>query len=354
MSFCFAVVFSILQSTLGYPDGDQWKLAFNIHGSDGHNFGFFFDGWEDDSDVGSDGTALTADYKSFNATQETANFIAIARHQNGVCEAARVWKFVNSGKTLHQYLDLDDTSRFIATLDNYTSSYISPTMLHKDEDPFFSVDGGIVFNWRYSNNVVRIANSRFYCGNDLPGESEDSDDFWGLGNDYCDKGHDCWFDVGMTRCAKWKSQGTDHGSLKGGALLGQYAVYVSDKGGSFPCKDIELQISMYDFSADFDRVNRDDDSSVNFKEFVFDTVDSDRDGVLSLKEYTGARSEMKLDDTGLNEDTTMDFDRIDRDNNGLVNFNEVEFDIADTNNDGLLSYSEYYNARLDNSLRETK
>jgi len=354
----FLVLF-LLQLTSSYPDGSQWKLAFNIHASDGHSFAYTSNVWEDDTNVGSKTAAFNADYKSYKVTQETANFIAIVRHQDGVCEAARVWKFLKSGKTLHEYLDSDVTSRYIATLDNYTSSYISPTMLHRDKDPIFSVDGGIVFNWRYSDNGVRIANSEFYCGSNLPGETLNSDDYWGLGNDYCvspTPRTGCVFDVGVTRCGIRTCQGTDHGTyrIQPKAMLGQYAVYVSDVAGSFPCKGLELQVSMYDFKTDFDRINRADDSFVNFEEFIFDTADKDRDGELSPEEYLEARSEAKLEDTASNVDKTIDFHRIDRDNNGLLNFNEVEFDISDLDNNGLLSYAEYYMARVDNSLRETK
>lgn len=155
-----------------------------------------------------------------------------------------VWEFLTSGKTLHQYIDSEETQRLVATKDNCTFSYISPTMAGKDDDPFFSVDGGIAFNWRYSDNAVRIANSKFYCGSDLPGLSENTDDYWGLGNEYCwSETGSCWFDVGMTRCAQCMSQGTDRntdgcsGDNPNDGLLGQYAVYVSEVGGYFPCED---------------------------------------------------------------------------------------------------------------------
>jgi len=351
------VLFSIFQLAVSCPDGIDWKLAFNIHASDGHNFGYSSDEWEDNSTVGTDTTAFNADYKSFDVTLEKANFIAIARHQNGKCEAVRVWKFLESGKTLHEYLDSDVNTRFVATYDNYTSSYISPTMLIIDKDPFFSVDGGIVFNWVWSNNGVRIANSEFYCGSDRPGEAETSDNYWGLGNDYgLRPDSKCWFDAGMTQCGGIQNQGTDHGPnehMKDNAMFGQYAVYVSDEADSFPCKDNNLQISMSDFRKDFDRVNKDEDCFLNFGEFIFDTSDTDRDGQLSPQEYSEARSQHKLEDTASNEDVTVDFYRIDRDHNGFLNFNEVEYDIADTNNNGILSYSEYSMARADNSLRET-
>jgi len=350
---CYVLVSLILEFTVGYSDGDHWKLAYNIHPSDGHSFGYRAGAWEDDSDVGSDSTAFVKDYKSYDATQQEANYIAVVRHQNGVCEAARVWKFLESGKTLHQYLDSQVTTRLIATHDTYTFSYVSPGMSNKEKDPFFAVDGGIAFNWQYSDNGVRIANSEFYCGSGLPDANRNSDDYWGLGNDFCTTPSLCWSDVTMTRCSKWQSQGTDHGThsyIKGGDVLGQYAVYVSDEDGAFPCEGIELQTSMYDFVPDFERVDITGDGVLTFEEFVFDVADTDRDGQLSLEEYSDARLHRILADTGVDSDTKVDFDRIDKDDNGFLNLFEIQFEIADSNNDGVLPYSEYYLARAGNNL----
>jgi len=241
-----AAMFSFVGLTKSYPDGVYWKLAYNIHGSDGHNFGYQAEEWEDFNNVGNASTAFIADYKSYNVTQETANFIAVARHQNGMCEAVRIWEFLTRGKTLSQYIDSEETPRLVATEGNYTYSYISPTMSDKVNDPFFSEDGGLAFNWIYGNNGVRIANSGFFCGNGLPGLDYGMDDYWGLGNDFALGESNMWFDVGMTRCGGRMNQGTDHGSHKGylkdRALLGQYAIYVSDGADHFPCEDKELVI----------------------------------------------------------------------------------------------------------------
>jgi len=286
----------IFKSTTGYEDGVHWKLAFNINAADGHNFGYGASAWDDDSDVGSDATAFTADYKNSDVTYETANFIAIVRHQDGVCEAARVWKFLTVGKTLNTYLDTDKTSRFKATQDNYIYSYISDTMQGKDQDPIFAVDGGLVFNWQYSNNGVRIGNSGAYTKGSLPGESLDDDSYRGLGNEYGAKVRDglgssyYWFDVGIYVNSHYSktAQGTDHGtSIVDGALLGQYAVYTSDEADSFACKGEDLRVTIYDaeFMGHFDRVDRGNNGFVNFKEFIFDIADINKDGELSLEEY---------------------------------------------------------------------
>jgi len=395
----------------GYPDRVQWKLALNIHGADWHNFGYGAEAWEDDSDVGTDATAFIADYKNYDVTLETANFIAIVRHHNGICEAARVWEFMAYGKTLQMYLDSHNTSRLIATYDNYTSSYISSTMVDKHLDPIFAEDGALVFNWRYSDNAVRIGNSRTFCGKDgLPAANVNSDDYLGLGNDIGFGHENFWLDVGLQDCGlSWKNraQGGDHGDHYHGGknLLGQYAVYVSDEATTFPCEGVDLQISMYDNFArmdegndqlldwdefifgfadsnndgvlsakeyhearakdmyaktvkdpnnDFKRIDKDGDGNLNYVEIVFDAADSDKDSELSLGEYFEARVQDMFGKIGTGVDVVSDFQRIDKDGDGKIDFVEVVFDYADTNKDGKLSAGEYFLSNVEGSLEVNK
>ena len=138
------VLLWFLESKASHIDGAEWKLAFNIHASDGHDFGYRSEAWNDKNDLGTYATAFSEDYKNCKITIETANFIAIARHQNGVCEAARVWEFLKSGKTLRGYLQ---SPRLRATKDFHTYSYLANDMENKKDDPIFSVKGGLVFNW---------------------------------------------------------------------------------------------------------------------------------------------------------------------------------------------------------------
>jgi len=365
----YLVLLWLLESTAGNIDGAKWKLAFNIHASDGHNFGYGSKAWDDKKDLGTYATAFSADYKNYDVTIETANFIAIVRHQNGVCEAARVWEFLEVGKTLRSYLDVHKTSRLKATKDHHTYSYISKDMKHMTKDPIFAVDGGLVFNWWYSNNGARIGNSNAYSGNGLPAADQNHalDNYQGFGNDFGANTKNgggssyWWHDVGVHQkdcsgphCA---IQGKDHGTSfkKDGTLFGQYAIYISDNATSFPCERVKLEISMFDLDiTDFNRIDRHDVKGfLTYDEVVFDMADIDKDGFLSLKEFTKAREENRYRETMSDTDVWTDFHRIDRDGDGLLNYDDLAFAMADSNNDGKLSLVEYSRARADRGLSET-
>jgi len=361
MSWCFAFLLLILRFTTAYSDGVQWKLAFNINAADGHNFGYGAKAWEDDSDVGSDATAFNADYKNYDVTVETANYLAIVRHQNGVCEAARVWKFLTPGKTLKNYLNTKQSLRLKATHDKYSYSYVSDTMEGKDKDPIFAVDGGLVFNWWYANNGVRIGNSGAYVKGGLPGINVNDDGFRGIGNEYGGKTKEglgsssWWFDVGLyikkfvRKMNKHSAQGKDHGtSMFDGKLYGQYAVYTSDDEDKFLCKGVRLQNSQYDpvLVKSFERVDRGNNGLLDYEEFIFDIVDVNKDGVISQEDYSKARLEGRLVETASDGGVAKDFDRIDKDGDQKLHFDEIVFDIADTNKDGHISLQEYHGVHV--------
>jgi len=355
----------IFKFTVGYPDGFHWKLALNIHASDGHNFGYGADVWDHNVDVGTEAAAFTADYKSYRVTLETANSIAIVRHQNGMCEAARVWEFLEEGKTLYDYFDLNQTNRLVATKAHWTSSYTSPTMVDKDKDPIFAVDGALVFNW-WSRDGTRIGISKAYCsGNNLPAEDENINNFMGLGNEQGGSANGIrlgeesaalWCDVGIQDCNMnrlSRAQGSDHGtSFSDGTLYGQYAVYVSDAAKTFPCKGIKIQTSMYDWSLDFYRIDKHGNHKLNFLEFELDKADNDKDGVLTFLEYSDARSERRFVETA-EVDVHADFDRIDKNSDYMLSYYEIEFDIADYDKDGVLTLLEYSEARSERIFEET-
>jgi len=345
--------------TVGYSDHAHWKLAFNLNSADGHNFGYEAVAWEDENDVGTDDKAFLADYKSYDVTTEIANFIAIVRHQNGVCDIARVWEFKTQGKALRDYLKSDVTNRLLATSDNYTYSSTSATFVFNDRDTIFGIDGGLTFNWVYGDNGVRIGNSKTYCKDGLPAASTNDDSYHGLGNEFWIKSNTgyYWFDVGEHQgCCfgnSCKVQGSDHGTkFLNGKVYGQYAIYISDEAHAFPCKDHDLQISYPDaeFMRDFDLIDRGETGYISFEEFVFDMADINDDGVLSFVEYSDARADGDFGDTvTVVADVLKDFSRVDRDDNTLLTFNEVLFDTFDTDKDGMISPMEYSHARADNT-----
>jgi len=365
MVFCAALLFLTLKLIAGYSDRSAWKLALNINPDDGHNFGYGASAWDDENDVGNKTTAFTADYKNYDVALETANFIAIARHQDGVCEAARVWEFLAVGKTLHEYMNIKKTLRLVATSGNSTSTYISPNMANKDKDPIFAVDGALVFNWWNYDDGVRMAISNAPCDGKLPASNVNTNSFFGLGNEIGAANSKAgvgsakwWNDVGVKDCSLGyavRAQGTDHGpGYKDGEVYGQYAVYVSDETKTFPCKDRTLRTSIYDgrYSQDFDRVEKDGDDVLRFTEFIFDKADWNKDGVISQIEFSRARLEHRFGQTA-SVDVMTDFSRVDRNGDGVLDIDEIEFDSADTNKNGELSYVEYYVARATNVLTET-
>jgi len=359
MGLPYVMYILLAEFTFSYP---EWKLAFNIHAADGHNFGYAAQEWHDDSDIGTAANAFSADYKSYDVTLETANFIAIVRHHDGLCDAARVWEFLEVGNTLQSYLDWDTTSRLVATHEVHNFSYISPTMVTKNQDPIFNKDGALVFNWWYSDNGVRIGNSNNWCsGSGLPGESFSSDNYWGLGNEWAggSKARNSlhWFDSGIQNCdlsVNKRIQGSDHSSsVTDGPLYGQYAVYVSDEAKTFICEGIDLQISMDPkVMAEFERIDRSNDNYLNYDEVVFNLADGNNDKVLSPVEYSDARADFMFGETATDSNVVSDFQRIDKDHDKLLTFLEIAFDSADHNKDGRLSITEYSEARTQELLGE--
>jgi len=302
--FWGTVLFLFLINSTKVVLAARWKLAFNIHASDGHNFGYSQNAWEDDLNVGSDKRAFTADYKNYDATLKIANYIAIVRHQKGVCDAAKVWKFLSPGKTLEEYLDSKKSSRLQPTSANHIWEYKSPEMMSGKYDPIFSVNGKLVFNWLYRDNGVRIGVSGNYRGRGALTASINDDTFVGLGNSFAlDHQYYGWYeqDVGVYKDYEHLgSQGTDHGSsLKDGMLLGQYAIYISDAAETFPCSDKhrQLQIELAETTLaptiapttfthfKFGLADRNGDGYLNYAETAFDIADINKDGFLSFDEF---------------------------------------------------------------------
>ena len=252
----------------------SWKLAANINPSDGHNFGWGYSGWSKGNNLGSVSQALNADFLSSDVWNGFgASYIAIVRHNNGRCEAAKVWELKNDAdwlggseatsrrqyKTMQQQFELKGANpgRKIGTTGKHVSSDIRWGLSHKDEDPIFAKDGRLAFNWWYSNNGARIALDTTYAHGGMPGTGTNDDDLHGLGNEFgadTKTGggspswrHDVSVHQGNCHGTSCRVQGTDHGtSLRDGTVFGSYAIYVTNKPAEFKCVDRQLTLKQVD------------------------------------------------------------------------------------------------------------
>jgi hypothetical protein len=216
----------------------------NVNPSDGHNFGWGrvgeATGWPvDGASVGSSGNAFTADYMASSVWGMAANWIAIARHTNGVCNAAKAWRFSTPGHSLETYF-ADHSPGNAHQRVQVTSggpAYVAASA--SANDPLLGNDGDLVFNWWYANNGARIASTAGH----LSDASVNDDDTHGLGNEFgadTNSGgvasatgssawwHDASVIQGDCHGSTCITQGADHGtSLNTGPVLGSYAIYVS-------------------------------------------------------------------------------------------------------------------------------
>jgi hypothetical protein len=167
-------------------DQSIWRQAMNINPSDGQNAGWGSSFWDGTQDVGSRTTAFTKDYKDMSTMTRTGvKYIAIVRHKNGICEGARVWQFRDATKSMAQRFDLSKTQRSVETTSSSINTHISgSSMLSQGVDPFFGADGGLLFNFWYSNNGARIANTEGHAHGSLPSTGTNNDDLHGLGNEF--------------------------------------------------------------------------------------------------------------------------------------------------------------------------
>lgn len=234
-----------------------WRLGMNINPADGHIFGYTV-GWTSGNDIGSSDEALTKDYLNANAWASLANYIAIVRHQEGVVDAVKVFRFKVLGESLSTRFGLKNMNpgRQIATLGGPIQESIADDAENLEDDPIFSVGGDLAFNWRYTDNGCRIA----LTGGHLSDESANDDNTHGLGNDFHvdpatniaqsnNWGHDISNiqDCPLGSCTEVKLQGTDHQPgvhLKSGPVYGNYAIYVSWDAEKFPLPGNKLSLEI--------------------------------------------------------------------------------------------------------------
>ena len=258
---CFMVTF-LITWTSACSDINEWQLGMNLHPSDGHIMGYCT-GWHTDDFIGSDDTAFFRDYKNRYVWKQPANYIAIVRHQNGVADAVKTWRFKHPGLSLLERFSDQDPGRRIETLGGELQNTVLPNAQFLDDDPIFSLDGDLAFNWRYANNGCRIA---LNSSNLSPADSDD-DNTHGFGNHFAvnpkscqaEGNQDLWShemsviqDCPTPSCTTVKTVGTDHGtgaSLTSGPLYGQYAIFVSQFSKNFPLigrgKTLERVVNAY-------------------------------------------------------------------------------------------------------------
>ena len=147
-----------------------------------------------------------------------------------------------------------DPGRQIVTKGGPIQTSIAEDAKNIKDDPIFSVDGDLAFNWAYDNNGCRIA----LTGGHLSGATVNDDNTHGLGMDFYGNPlknvpfafesssldasviQDCSL---LENCEDIRVQGTDHGlasALKSGPVYGNYAIYVSLHADSFPKPGYQL------------------------------------------------------------------------------------------------------------------
>jgi len=234
-----------------------WRLGMNINPADGHIFGYSV-GWTSGADIGTADDAFTKDYLNANVWVLPANYIAIVRHQAGVVDAVKVFKFKVLGESLRNRFGLKNMNpgRQIVTYGGPIQQSIADGAENMEDDPIFSVGGDLAFNWAYGDNGCRIA----LTGGHLSDAGANDDNTHGLGNDFwvnpltnTPHGNTWPHDISniqdcpLATCRAVKLQGTDHGTgahLKSGPVYGNYAIYVSFDAERFPMPGSKLRLSL--------------------------------------------------------------------------------------------------------------
>ncbi|CAK0904701.1 unnamed protein product [Prorocentrum cordatum] len=238
---------------------NPWMLYANINPCDGGNMGYGASAWY--GSAGSAATSLTNDFVDGTVGTAPVKYVTIARHAGGACEMSKTWELTSSTKSMYDYFSDHSPGRIYATGDGSASdTHIAsdmPSSFSGDGtpgDPIFGADGGLVFNWWYSNNGARVAVPGGYkTPYSLPGTGENNDDLHGLGNEFgantqAGGGSGSWWHdaakiMGDCHGTSCQVLGSDHGSAWGSTNFGcwgSYAIYVSAALSTFPCQGSTL------------------------------------------------------------------------------------------------------------------
>ena len=233
----------------------DWRLGMNLNPADGHIMDFTT-GWATGNLIGTKDTALQVDYLNNTVWNEPANYVAIVRHQQGVLDAVKVFKFINPGLSLKQRFDCTNAEvyRSIVTKGGPIQEAISPNATNLSDDPIFSVGGDLAFNWGYglasSRTATSAAGTRIVM-TEAHMSAETSRDYLtqGLGNNFRfnpSTGLEVSSGLYKHEIANLGDkhvltgvglQGTDYGtesSFRSGDVYGNYAIYVSQDATTFP------------------------------------------------------------------------------------------------------------------------
>jgi len=219
---------------------ETWYLAMNLNPADGHSMDYTT-GWIDDVFLGTYTDALTKDYLNRLVWRHPANFIAIVRHQEGLVDAVKVFRFKNSSRSLLSRFMAMDPGREVVTEGGPLQVSVSKMAQNLHDDPIFSVGGDLAFNWAYTNNDHRIVMTGGY----LSPVGVNDDGTRGIGNHfYCHPhiGRSIGNSISyheisiIAPLSDGYIQGSDHGygAEKDGPVYGNYAIYVSEDATSFP------------------------------------------------------------------------------------------------------------------------
>lgn len=186
------------------------------------------------------------------------------RHQSGVLDAVKVWKFKNPGISLLDRFKAMDPGRVIATSGGPVQVFEARNARNMKDDPIFGVDGDLALNWGYGDNGCRIA----LTGGHLSAAGSGDDNTHGLGNHFAinpktakvnPKVGEMWgHEISNIQncphpdCKTVKLQGTDHGKSShlwthqwiSGPVYGNYAIYVSLAASRFPVLNKSLYTEM--------------------------------------------------------------------------------------------------------------
>ena len=156
-----------------------WHLGMNLNPSDGHTM-LYNTGWHTGETIGTPETALSRDFLDSAVWREPADYIAIARHQNGILDAVKVFRFINWGIPLLDRFQMMDPGRLIVTEGGPIQESIAEDALNLGDDPIFSVGGDLAFNWVYHDNGHRV----LLTGGNLPTATDTAQNTYGLANDF--------------------------------------------------------------------------------------------------------------------------------------------------------------------------